>query len=122
MLLGVALAMSTFDAPVPPNIRKQASSGKMIGLVEKTVLLLKAKEQQKTNNDFFTNLRYQFSLRKSTRTKLKVLYHHIVQLFSPTIFDILDQKNADKRYWWLVLSKPFRIWRMHVRSKQDTNR
>lgn len=117
VLLGIGVAVETFDVPVPGRIRQLIAKRKIASHVQKVMYQLRSEERPAKINNYFRHISFHFSLRKSTITKLKVLYFHLIQVFVPTIYDINDEKSAGKKYWWLFMTKPFRIWRTHVKTK-----
>ncbi len=117
VLLGIGTAVSIFDAPVPEDVRRLITKRKIASHVIKVKHQLEFGRWSANINTYFKDINFHFSLRKSPITKLKVLYYHFIRIFTPTIYDINDEKSAGKKYWWLFVTKPFRIWRMHVKSR-----
>lgn len=117
ILLGIGVAVSTFDAPVPDDVRHLIAGRKIAWHVLKVNHQLEFGRWSANINTYFKDIGFHFSLRKSVLTKFKVLYYHFIQIFMPTIYDINDEKSAGKKYWKLYITKPFRIWRTHVKTK-----
>lgn len=117
VLLGIGAAVSCFNAPIAEEIKPLISSRKIDAHVQKVNQELRQEEQSANINTYFKDVGFHFSLRKSPVTKLKVLYYHFVQVFTPTIYDINDEKSTGKKYWWLFVTRPFRIWRTHIKAK-----
>lgn len=117
VLLGISAAVSIFNAPVPENVLKAIHSKKIQTHTQKVELQLKSNRGSANINTYFKDIAFHCSLRQSPVTKLKVLYYHLTQVFVPTIYDINDHKSSGKKYWWLFLTKPFRIWRTHVKTR-----
>ncbi|GAB5522674.1 MAG: hypothetical protein Roseis2KO_05460 [Roseivirga sp.] len=117
ILMGVGLAVTTFNAPVPKHVGQLTTKEKIATHVTKANDQLKSGNRQASVDSYLKHVKFHFSLRKSPITKLKVLYYHFIRIFTPTIYDINDERTAGKKYWWLFVTKPFRIWRMHVKSR-----
>lgn len=117
VLLGMGAAVSCFDAPMAEEIKPLITSGKIDTHVQKVNHILMQGGRSANINTYFKDLNFHFSLRKSLVTKLKVLYYHFIQIFIPTIYDINDERSAGKKYWWLFVTRPFRIWRTHIKAK-----
>lgn len=117
VLLGIGAAVSIFNAPVTDEVKHLISSKKITSHVLKVNHQLEFGRWSSNINTYFKDIGFHFSLRKSTITKLKVLYYHFIQIFTPTVYDVNDEKSEGKKYWWLFVTKPFRIWRMHVKSR-----
>ena len=117
VLLGIGAAKNIFDAPVPQNIASLLSSRKLKYHIQKVDDQLKSSARSANVNAYLNDIGFHFSLRKNWSTKFKVLYYHITQLFVPTIYDVNHEDSIGKKYWWLVVTRPFRIWRTHIKPK-----
>lgn len=117
ILLGVGLSVDVFDTPVPENIRSRIGERKVSVHIQRVIEQAKSGNRVAKVNSYLEHTKFHYSLRKSPVTKLKVLYYNVIRIFTPTIYDINDEKSAGKKYWWLFITKPFRIWRMHVKAK-----
>lgn len=117
VLLGIGAARNTFEVPIPKSIKLLISSRKLKYHIKKVDDQLKSDSRSANVITYFKDIGFHFSLRKSFSTKFKVLYYHFTQIFMPTIYDINDERSAGKKYWWLFISRPFRIWRTHVKTK-----
>jgi hypothetical protein len=115
ILLGISLSVRLFDSHVPKEIRQLIESKKISKHADNIEAQLRQTGRKKNIGSYLEHVRFHFSLRKKMSTKLKVVYHHVVQIFVPTIFDHQDEGNAGKKYWQLFITKPFRIWRQHVK-------
>ena len=116
VLLGVCLAVKIFDAPVPDQVIKLTSKRKIQKLSQRVLEDLWQGMHSANLNTYFKDISFHFSLRQHLSTRFKVLYYHLTQVFTPTIYDINDEKSQGKKYRWLFLTRPFRIWRTHVRN------
>lgn len=117
ILLGIGLAVEVFETSVPQNIRRLINGRKVQIHVRKVIDQAKSGSRFAKVNNYLEHAKFHYSLRKSPVTRLKILYYNLVRIFTPTIYDINDEKSAGKKYWWLFITKPFRIWRMHVKTK-----
>lgn len=117
ILLGIGTAVSIFNAPVTDEVRRLITKRKLASHVLKVEHQLEFGRWSANINTYFKDIGFHFSLRKSMLTKLKVLYYHFIQVFTPTVYDINDERSAGKKYWWLFITKPFRIWRTHVKTR-----
>ncbi|MCE7992557.1 MAG: nucleotidyltransferase family protein [Roseivirga sp.] len=117
ILLGIGVAVNTFEVPLPDEIRQLIAKKKIRTHVQKVISQFRSGVRSANINSYFKHIGFHFSLRKSLLTKLKVFYYHFIRIFTPTIYDINDKKSAGKKYWWLFITKPFRIWRTHVKTK-----
>jgi len=119
VLLGIQMAITLFRLPVMdlPVIVREKLKQRTIQY-HATLLHTKLSLGTYTRNikSFLNSLYFHFSLRSHPITKIKVLYYHIIQIFIPTIYDVNDMKVGRKNHWKLYLTKPFRIWNLHVRK------
>ncbi len=117
ILLGIALSVRVFEAPVPEIVRNLISEDKITSHVQRVIDQANSGSHFSKVNSYLEHAKFHYSLRKNPVTRLKILYYNLVRIFTPTIYDINDEKSAGKKYWWLFITKPFRIWRMHVKTK-----
>jgi hypothetical protein len=118
ILLGIDLAVHIFSVSIPEEIQKKISSRKIRKHTLKIYSQLPQVAHSQNISSYLSDLKFHFLLRKNLSTKLKVLYYHLVQIFQPTNYDVNDEGNADKKYWQLFITKPFRIWRQHVKRNR----
>jgi hypothetical protein len=115
VLLGIALSVRLFASPVPEEVRQIIQTSKIRKHADKIEAKLKRTGRQKNVTTYLEQLYFHIDLRNSWSTKARVVYHHFIQIFTPTIFDHRDDGNSDKKYWQLFVSRPIRIWRQHFK-------
>jgi hypothetical protein len=115
ILLGIALSVKFFDSPIPQDVEKRIQNRKIRKHANRVEMQLVQMNHKKSISSYLEHARFHFSLRANYSTKIRVVYHHLTQIFVPTIFDHQDEGNAEKKYWQMFITKPFRIWRQHVK-------
>ncbi|MBO3699066.1 nucleotidyltransferase family protein [Roseivirga sp. E12] len=115
VLLGVSLAHELFEIEIPQQSKRVIQNRTIQKHTRQVIKQLWVGEHSANVNTYFKDIRFHFTLRQFLSTRLKVLYYHITQVFVPTVYDINEESNKGKKYWWLFLTKPFRIWRTHVK-------
>ena len=116
VMLGVSIASHFFNIQLPPHIQQYIKAPTLQKHTLEIYELLSNGKHSKNISSFLESLGYHFSLRVHWSTKMKVLYYHLIQIFVPTIYDVNDKKTSGMKYWMLFLTKPFRIWNLHIRK------
>ncbi len=115
LLLGLALAQSILETPLPALVQQQLGNPKVLRQHKKVIIKLKAKdEHQKDISIILNRLKFHLTLRASIITKLKILYYHFLQIIIPNDTDVVGKNLNEINYFWLSLSKQIRLIKSYL--------
>lgn len=109
VLLGIGVTCTLFSIKSPEAIKIAMKSKKIKYHIDKHIQMLQ-REKHDFNGTlkYFTNLlAFHLSIREHLSTKLKIIFHFFLFLILPTSKDL--EENPNSNYWFLLLSKPFRL-------------
>ncbi len=114
VLLGIRIAEQLFSLELPAAVKNRPMSKKMkqhltacIATLQLEVLPAKASGSA---SGILKQLVFHLSLRDHWRTKMKIIYYHLLRIFLPNEGDLKRSGKTVTNYWAMLINKPFRLW------------
>lgn len=115
LLLGLGLTQTLLKIKLPHIIEHKLDNSSVQRQVKKNALkLLENKPQSPPLSTILNRMKFHLALRQSPLTKLKIIYYHLLQIILPNDIDVAGKNLTKINYFWLSLSKPFRLFKTYL--------